>query len=288
MNKGDYKEQIEQRLSQYLNTEDRQYKEKLYEAMEYSLMAGGKRIRPWLTLAFCSLCGGNTEEAMPFACGVEMIHTYSLIHDDLPAMDNDDMRRGRPTNHIVYGEDIALLAGDGLLTKAFEIMLTGAKNEKAIKAAAVMAKYAGTFGMIGGQCIDLQAEGKKISLKELEAMDMGKTVGLIRAACLMGAIIGGGDEACLLAASDYAEGVGMAFQIRDDILDVVGDSAALGKNTGMDAQLEKSNYVSLLGLERAEALVHEYTQKALAALGEFTGDITPLREFALSMQNRTV
>ena len=196
------------------------------ESMGYSLFVGGKRIRPVLTLAFCDLCGGRPETALPFACAVEMIHTYSLIHDDLPCMDDDDLRRGKPANHKVYGEAMALLAGDGLLTKAFETALAFAgPSSAALEGARILAQCAGADGMVGGQCIDLNSEGKDVDLALLREMDLGKTVALISAACQMGCVAAGAGEERLKSARSYAEGIGMAFQIRDDILDVLGDAA---------------------------------------------------------------
>lgn len=256
------------------------------EAMRYSLLCGGKRIRPVLTLAFCELCGGDLEAALPFACAVEMVHTYSLIHDDMPCMDDDDMRRGKPANHKVYGENIALLAGDGLLAKAFETALSAKDQNAAAKAALVLAQCAGDKGMVGGQCIDLKSEGMAVDLELLRAMDQGKTVALISAACLMGCIAAGGGAVQLEAAKLYAEGLGMAFQIRDDILDILGDPEKLGKNTGVDSAREKRNYVSLLGVERAQALVEEYTQQAVTALNSFSGNVAFLRELALTLAKR--
>ena len=237
------------------------------EAMRYSLLAGGKRVRPMLTLAFCALCGEDWHSALPFACGVEMVHTYSLIHDDLPCMDDDSLRRGRPTCHKVYGEAMALLAGDGLLTQAFETVLAFPDPVKAAAAAKCLAGLAGYQGMVGGQCIDLSAGGQEVTIGLLKEMDQGKTVALIDAACRMGCIAAGAGEAQLAAASRYAQGVGMAFQIRDDILDVLGDAETLGKNTGMDAARDKRNYVSLLGVETAQELVESYTGQAVDALG---------------------
>lgn len=277
---------IDKVLKAYIQAENPKGREPVLEAMEYSLLAPGKRVRPMLCLAFAKLAGG-TEDPMPFACAVEMIHCYSLIHDDLPCMDNDDLRRGRPTCHKVYGEAMALLAGDGLLTMAFHTMLnSGVDSQKAIKAAGILSRCAGVGGMIGGQCIDLNGQGRTLSLEELEAMDMGKTVALISAACLMGVVVGGGDQVQLKAAEEYAKGVGMAFQIRDDILDLVGDAGALGKNINMDAAMEKCNYVSILGVEKAQTLVKEYTSAAINALKAFPGDTSWLRDFALNMQER--
>ena len=256
------------------------------EAMRYSLLSGGKRVRPMLTLAFCELCGAGAERALLFACAIEMVHTYSLIHDDLPCMDDDDLRRGNPTNHKVYGEDIALLAGDGLLTKAFEIALSTEDKTAAVQAALILAECAGDAGMVGGQCADLTSEGEQVDLELLRAMDMGKTVALIDAACRMGCVAGHADAKLLKAAKKYSEGLGMAFQIRDDILDVRGSVERLGKNVGMDSIRDKRNYVSLLGVEQAQNLVDEYTASALSALETFPGDTTFLRELALLLSQR--
>ena len=256
------------------------------EAMRYSLLAGGKRVRPMLTLAFCALCGEDWHSALPFACGVEMVHTYSLIHDDLPCMDDDSLRRGRPTCHKVYGEAMALLAGDGLLTQAFETVLAFPDPVKAAAAAKCLAGLAGYQGMVGGQCIDLSAGGQEVTIGLLKEMDQGKTVALIDAACRMGCIAAGAGEAQLAAASRYAQGVGMAFQIRDDILDVLGDAETLGKNTGMDAARDKRNYESLLGVETAQELVESYTGQAVDALGIFPQDQSFLAELAQALANR--
>ena len=256
------------------------------EAMRYSLLAGGKRVRPMLTLAFCALCGEDWHSALPFACGVEMVHTYSLIHDDLPCMDDDSLRRGRPTCHKVYGEAMALLAGDGLLTQAFETVLAFPDPVKAAAAAKCLAGLAGYQGMVGGQCVDLSAGGQEVTIGLLKEMDQGKTVALIDAACRMGCIAAGAGAAQLAAASRYAQGVGMAFQIRDDILDVLGDAETLGKNTGMDAARDKRNYVSLLGVETAQELVESYTGQAVDALGIFPQDQSFLAELAQALANR--
>lgn len=257
------------------------------ESMRYSLLLGGKRIRPVMTLAFCELCGGNPELALPFACAVEMVHTYSLIHDDLPCMDDDDLRRGKPANHKVYGEAMALLAGDGLLTKAFETALrfTGPDGD-AVRGARVLAQCAGAGGMVGGQCIDLDSEGKSVDLSLLREMDQGKTVALISAACQMGCVAAGAGGKILENARHYAEGVGMAFQIRDDILDVLGDAQTLGKNVGMDSARDKRNYVSLLGVKEAQKLVDSFTSQAEEALSAFPGDTSFLRELARSLATR--
>ena len=256
------------------------------EAMRYSLLCGGKRVRPVLVLAFCELCGGKAAAALPFACAVEMVHTYSLIHDDMPCMDDDDLRRGRPTSHKVYGEAMALLAGDGLLTKAFETALAFPDPAKAAAGALVLAELAGHKGMVGGQCIDLGTQGKEVTVELLQAMDKGKTVALIDAACRLGCIAAGAGEEALASASRYAYGLGMAFQLRDDLLDVEGSAEKLGKNTGMDAVRSKQNYVSLLGAEKVRYLVQAYTEEAVAALGDFPGDSAFLQELARSLAQR--
>ena len=259
----------------------------VWEAMRYSLLVGGKRIRPVLTLAFAELCGGSAQQALPFACAVEMVHTYSLIHDDLPCMDDDDLRRGKPTNHKVFGEAMALLAGDGLLTRAFEQALAfSGPSSDAVRGASVLARCAGASGMVGGQCVDLSAQGKEVDLSLLQQMDQGKTVALISAACQMGCIAAGAGDGQLEAARRYAEGLGMAFQIRDDILDVEGDAKTLGKNVGMDSARDKRNYVSLLGVEEAQRLVESHTDQAISALEDFAGDTAFLRELAVSLATR--
>ena len=285
-----YLSRIEEALASYLPAKDCLQKD-VIEAMEYSLLAGGKRIRPTLTLEFCRVCGGDVQAAMPFACAVEMIHSYSLIHDDLPCMDNSDLRRGRPANHIQYGEDIALLAGDGLLTLAFEtalspesIKLAGA--QRGAEAARLLAKAAGAEGMVGGQVIDLQHENQRAPIEVLLEMDRKKTGALIQAAAQMGCAVAGADQKQREAAVEYAACVGLAFQIRDDILDVISDPETLGKPVGSDDKNEKSTYVSLLGMEKAQQLVNELTQQAESALSAFSEDTAFLREFAQSLANR--
>lgn len=263
----------------------------LIQSMRYSLLAGGKRIRPMLVLEFCRLCGGDTRTALPFACAVEMVHTYSLIHDDLPCMDNDDLRRGRPSNHKVYGEDMALLAGDALLTMAFETMLSDraivlAGAERAAKAAGVLARAAGAYGMVGGQVIDLKSEGKTVTLETLKVMDECKTGALIRAAAQMGCIVGGADAGQLTAAERYANAIGLAFQIVDDILDVTSDTQTLGKPVGSDTENSKSTYVSLLGLENARVKVEELTETAVSALSCFGPKAESLVNLAKQLASR--
>lgn len=265
----------------------------LQEAMRYSLLAGGKRIRPVLAMKFCEAAGGTPEEALDFGCGVEMLHTYSLIHDDLPCMDNDDLRRGRPTNHKVYGECVATLAGDALQAAAFQTVLSadgtwrhgGGAMSKAL-AARVLAEAAGEQGMCGGQYEDTLGDGQSHTEVELTAINDKKTGALLRAACLMGVAASMGrravDESCFNAARDYATNLGLAFQIRDDILDVIGDAAEFGKPIGSDASNEKTTYVTLLGTEECERRVLDYTEKAKAALdqGNWQGDTEFLRTLA--------
>lgn len=282
----EYRTQIEAALEKYLPAPDNNdHAGEVVKAMRYSLLSGGKRIRPVLTLAFCALCGGSVSAALPFACAIEMVQTYSLIHDDMPCMDDDDMRRGKPSNHKVFGEDIALLAGDGLLTKAFEVALS-APSETAAKGALTLAQYIGDRGMVGGQCIDLKTEGESADLSLVKEMYLGKTVALISAACQMGCIAAGAPEDEINAAAAYAEGLGMAFQIRDDILDVTGSAEKLGKNIGMDIAHDKRNFVSLLGVEKSQALVEEYTDSAVKALEKFSGDATFLRDLAVGLAAR--
>ena len=260
------------------------------KAMKYSVRNGGKRIRPLLLLEFCRLCGGDVESALPFACAVEMIHTYSLIHDDLPCMDNDDMRRGKPSCHIKFKEHFALLAGDSLLTYAFSSVLSSsaAKNdpEMTLEALSVLAEGAGNGGMIGGQVIDLESEGIQISSETLEKMDRLKTGALIKASCVMGVIAAHGTDESKKAAATFAEKLGQAFQVVDDILDVIGNEETLGKPIGSDAESEKSTYVSLLGLEMSQIFAKKLTDEALKSLELFDGDAAYLKDFSQKLLSR--
>lgn len=240
----------------------------IYTSMRYSVFAGGKRLRPMLMWEAAKLFDKDWESVKEFACALEMIHTYSLIHDDLPAMDNDDLRRGMPTNHIKFGEDIAILAGDALLNKAFEVAVRS-KNDNALKALKILSDSSGTEGMIGGQVVDLQSEGKTIGLDELQYIHSLKTGALIRCACTIGAILAGADESAVNAMDEYAKNLGIAFQIRDDILDVKGNAETLGKPIGSDEESDKNTYVKLCGIEKSEELVKEYSQKAKNALSPF-------------------
>ena len=263
----------------------------LVDAMRYSLEAGGKRVRPRLVLEFARLCGGSEEAALPFACAVEMIHTYSLIHDDLPCMDDDDLRRGKPSNHKVYGEDIALLAGDALLTLAFETLADDKTAELAGDracrlAAKTLARYAGAVGMVGGQVIDLKSENTNAPLEVLREMDEKKTACLIQAACELGCIAANAGADKRRAAALYGESIGVAFQIQDDILDQTSSDEELGKPVGSDNENSKSTYVSLLGIEKCRALVDELTNQAIEALSAFDADTEALRDYALALAKR--
>ncbi len=254
----------------------------LHEAMRYSLFAGGKRLRPVLTLAAVEAVGGETSVAMNTACAMECIHTYSLIHDDLPALDNDDLRRGRPTCHRQYGEAMAILAGDALLTLAFDIIARteGASPEAMVRVVAEVARGAGADGMIGGQVVDIESEGKEISFPELEYIHTHKTGRLIRAALRSGAILGGAADDELEAISEYAGAVGLAFQILDDILDVEGSSETMGKPVGGDAKKGKATYPSLIGLSESKEMAAELIKTATAALKGFDEKAEPLRAIA--------
>lgn len=241
---------------------------RLFESMTYSLLAGGKRLRPFLVYQFCAACGGRDEDADPAARAIEMIHTYSLIHDDLPAMDNDDYRRGHLTNHKVYGEAMAILAGDGLLTDAFRVLSSSELSHQKIAACVeVLSENSGPWGMVGGQALDMLSEERELTEQEVRDIQIRKTGGLIRAACEMGVICGGGSEDQRHAARVYADGVGLAFQIRDDVLDVIGDAAKLGKAVGVDGK--KNTFVRLYGLSRCEALIQSQTESACSALSVF-------------------
>lgn len=287
----DYLEITEKALQKALPSKDCK-EAKLIEAMEYSLSAGGKRVRPRLVFEFNKICNGYYNSAVPFACAVEMIHTYSLIHDDLPCMDDDDMRRGKPANHKVFGEDIALLAGDALLTLAFETMTSDEAvkeaGERACRQGAnVLAKYAGATGMVGGQVIDLISENTNAPIEVLREMDYKKTACLIKAACELGAISAGAAQQQIKAASDYGECIGLAFQIKDDILDVTSTDSELGKPVGSDNENNKSTYVSLLGLAECGRLVNLLTEQAVKSLESFIGDTAPLKKFAYELAERT-
>ena len=242
----------------------------LQHAMEYSLMAGGKRLRPILVLECCRLCGGETDKVLPFAAAVEMIHTYSLIHDDLPAMDDDDMRRGRPTNHKVYGEATAILAGDALLTAAFEqLAKADLPAERIVQAVTCLSRCAGAPGMVGGQILDMAGEGRSLSIRELEQLQSLKTGALISAAAQLGCIAAGGSAQQRERITAYAQALGRAFQIRDDMLDEISTAEELGKPIGSDRANEKSTFLTALGLEKCREQVEALTDSAIHALEDF-------------------
>ena len=260
----------------------------VFDAMKYSVEAGGKRIRPVLMLEFCKLCGGNYLDALDFACALEMIHTYSLIHDDLPCMDDDDIRRGKPSCHKAFGEANALLAGDALLNLAFETMLsakTTASSENIIKSAYYISKCSGADGMIGGQVIDLENEEKDISEEILLRLYSDKTAALLKAAVVSGVILADGTCEQKSLAKEYAENVGLAFQIVDDILDCIGDEAELGKPIGSDEKNHKKTFVSFHGLESSKEMVRNLTNNALNILDNFK-DNTFLKQLTLYLCDR--
>ncbi len=287
---NDYVEMVNKRLSELIPECDFG-EDVVHQAMEYSLNIGGKRIRPVLTLECCRICGGKAEDALDFACALEMVHTYSLIHDDLPCMDNDDMRRGMPSCHIKFGEEYALLAGDGLLTRAFGVIANSSVARKnplvAINAVSALSYLSGCNGMIGGQVIDLKSEGKSVSVETLEVLDKLKTGALIRCAALLGCLSAGAEEEKTNACLEYAGKIGHAFQIIDDILDVTGNEAELGKPIGSDAECEKSTYVTLLGLEKSKEYAVRLTDEAIEALNIFGDEADFLEKLAIHLTKRT-
>ena len=275
----EYREFMEDYLSNIYREFRTEPQTLLFDAMEYSLLAGGKRLRPVFVLEFCRMSGGDWKKAAPFAAALEMIHTYSLIHDDLPCMDNDDFRRGRPTNHKVYGEAMAVLAGDALLTDAF-MLASGAELEPraVVEAIQILSECAGSLGMVGGQVLDIMSESRELNEQEVLNIQNRKTGCLINAACALGAVAGGATQEQYDAACQFAAGLGLAFQIRDDMLDVIGTQEEMGKGVGTDET--KNTFVRLYGLEKCEALVTKYTEYALDALKAFadTEYITALAE----------
>ena len=278
----------EEALSEYYSETDEDLS-LILDAEKYSLFAGGKRIRPFLVLEFCRMFGGNVKEAIPFACAIEMIHTSSLIHDDLPCMDDDDLRRGRPTNHKVFGYANALLAGDALLMRAFEVAATAPVSAEAIRnAVAALATSAGDFGMIGGQIMDINnMVNENTDIEKLKKLHRKKTGALIRCSVLLGCIaagLGWNDER-VSAAMKYADNIGLAFQIIDDILDVVGDESTLGKNIGSDAELGKTTFMSYYSIDEARALASDITSEAVESIAGYDGSQI-LRDFAVYLLNR--
>ncbi|MFR6065665.1 MAG: polyprenyl synthetase family protein [Eubacterium sp.] len=274
---------VERRLIELLpNCLDNQ--DVVVEAMKYSLLNGGKRLRPVFCLEFAKMCSCDRKDALDFACAVEYIHTYSLIHDDLPCMDDDDYRRGKPSCHKKFGEATALLAGDGLLTQAFQIIGDcDLSDSKKVLATRLLAQNSGVLGMIGGQVIDLKYESETPDLKQLLSVHRLKTGALISAACLLGCIAAGADNDKISAASRFAYNLGIAFQIKDDILDVVGNSEILGKPVGSDAENEKTTYVTLEGLEKAQSDVEKLTNSAINELSAFDNN-----EFVMLLAQKLV
>jgi geranylgeranyl diphosphate synthase type II len=264
----------------------------LHKAMRYSVFAGGKRIRPILMLAACEAVGGEIERAMPAACAMEMIHTYSLIHDDLPAMDDDDFRRGNPTSHKVFGEAVAILAGDALLTEAFNAMSSPAGAD-GVPPATMLAviheigRCAGSYGMVGGQVVDMESEGKHdIDLAIVQYIHTHKTGALLKASIRAGALLGGADEKGLAAMTGYGEAVGLAFQIADDILDIEGTTEEIGKDAGSDQARGKATYPAVMGLAESKKRAAELVEMALASLSDFDATADPLREIARYIVSR--
>ena len=282
-----YRQFIEQYLANHIRKFGNEPQKQLFDAMGYSLLAGGKRLRPIFVFDFCRMCGGDWQKAAPFAAALEMIHTYSLIHDDLPCMDNDDFRRGRPTNHKVYGEGIAVLAGDELLTDAFALAASASlPDPKQLSLAiSVLAENAGSLGMVGGQVLDIMSEERELSEQEVIDIQSRKTGALINAGCVLGVIAGGGSEKQIQAAASFAGLLGLAFQIRDDMLDVIGTAEEMGKGVGTDAQ--KNTFVRLYGLEKCEELVQKYTDTAIRMLDAFE-DREYMSALAKSLTDRRV
>lgn len=286
MTAEEYRKFVDCSLAQYFADKGMSF-DGLLEAMNYSLMAGGKRIRPMLVLEFCRITGGNLEMTLPVACAIEMVHTYSLIHDDLPCMDNDDLRRGKPTNHVVYGVCTATLAGDALQAEAFGTILRSGLSDKArAECAEILAGAAGVDGICGGQYLDMIGEGKSLTKDELDDINTRKTGAMIVAACQMGVAAAGGSEAQLEAAGHYGAAIGAAFQIRDDILDVTSSDEVLGKPVGSDAGEHKNTYMALYGEEKCNAMIARLTEFAKNALRDEFEDTAFLCSLADSLATR--
>lgn len=286
MTANEYKKYVDAKLSEYFKPSGLSY-DRLLESMHYSLTAGGKRIRPMLVLEFCRISGGNIEKTLPVACAIEMLHTYSLIHDDLPCMDNDALRRGKPTNHVVYGECTATLAGDALQAEAFgTIARSQLPAETRVTCVEILADAVGSDGMCAGQYLDMVGEHKLLSEDELNDINSRKTGSLLTAACRMGVAAAGGNEAMLEAAAQYGACVGAAFQIRDDILDVISTSEELGKPIGSDAQEHKNTYMTLLGEYKCMQMIEKLTDQAKNAVAGAFEDTKFLCELADSMVTR--
>ena len=285
------KKLIDERMLSFL-PQGKAYPESIHEAMHYSLLAGGKRLRPVLVMAAAEAVGGDRNTILPFAIAAELIHTYTLIHDDLPALDNDDLRRGKPTNHKVFGEAIAILAGDALLTQAFIIMTRAAGMETVppeciLKATHEMAGALGSTGMIGGQVVDLESEGKRINSETLEYIHIYKTGFLIRACIRCGGVLSQASKGQLSSLSSFGAHIGLAFQIIDDILDITGDQEKLGKDIGSDLTKNKATYPALYGLEESKRKAEELVEESIDCLNEFDDRADPLREIARFFVQRT-
>jgi len=293
-NYDEYKQMIDEHLLDFMPNID-PLSNSIYDSMKYSLTAGGKRLRSVLLLASCEFAGGKSLDALAYACAMEYIQTYSLIHDDLPAMDDDELRRGLPTNHMVYGAGIATLAGDGLLNTAFEIMYKDMflyfdnldEIKKRINAAYAIAKGAGVGGMIAGQVSDIETESKECSNEMLEYIHLNKTGALIVAAVQAGLYVGGASGQMMKDMTSYAENLGLAYQIADDILDVRGNAEEMGKGTGEDQKNQKVTYVSLNGMDGAEKRLHELTENAVAAIAEYYDNAEFFRDLVLKLEKRT-
>lgn len=287
MNSNDFKNIINESLENYFKNKGN-FNKKIYEAMEYSILVGGKRIRPILLLLSYNMYEKDYKKALDMAMAIEFIHTYSLIHDDLPCMDNDDLRRGLPTNHKKFGEDIAVLAGDGLLNEAFELMIKNCLKggKETLLATKVLTEAAGVEGMIGGQVVDIINEGKKISIEELEYMHLKKTGELIRASLVAGALLANAPSEDIEKLDLYGRKLGLAFQIKDDILDLIGDVVKLGKNTKSDENNNKTNFLTVYGMEKCEELCKTLTDECISLLDSLNKDATPLKELTLSLLDR--
>ena len=285
-------QRIEMALDRFLPSLD-SYPPRLMDAMRYSVFAGGKRLRPILMLAATEAVGGDTAAILPAACAIECVHTYSMIHDDLPAMDDDDLRRGKPTNHIVYGEAMAILAGDALLTHAFELLSRAPLVDRfsastLLQVHQCLARASGGFGMIGGQVIDLISEGQAVDLATVEYIHRHKTAALIEASVVMGGLLGGGTDAEVQALRTYGHQIGWAFQIADDILDVEGDAAILGKAVGRDAALAKATYPAILGVDVSRQRARELMEEGIHALAVLRHDTGWLRQIASYIVSRNI
>ncbi len=281
----EYQQFIETYMDENCFQYDSEPQKILFSAMRYSLLAGGKRLRPVFVFDFCRMCGGDWQVAAPFAAAIEMVHTYSLIHDDLPCMDNDDYRRGRLTNHKVFGEANAVLAGDALLTAAFSYLAKAPFDaEIRIRAVEVLSNCAGELGMVGGQVLDMMSEERQCTEQEVLDIQSRKTGALIKAGCLLGVLAGKGSTDQFHAAANFAHHLGLAFQIRDDMLDVIGNAEELGKAVGVDAV--KNTFVQLYGIEKCDQLVHEHTDQAKASLLAFE-DHTFMSELSDELVGRT-